>query len=96
MSLFKMFGQNNPPPTYNDELFITPTGTIMNSPLLNLPDTNFEEVNLEKLRLQCLELVMAEVISKSEYRKLIKMLYSPDHENWVMAEEILKTKISEL
>ena len=53
-------------------------------------------VDVEKARLSCLELVMAEVINKAEYRKLIKMLYSPDQENWVVADEIIKTKINEL
>lgn len=68
-------------------------------PIQNATDSVFElrqEVDAQALQLQVLMLFMTEEISKLEYKRLVKMLFSPDKENHVVAYEIIKTKIQEL
>lgn len=79
-----------PPPCY------TSSGTSTMVPINTDLDELKQEVAAQAIELQLLMLFMTEEISKLEYKRLIKMLFSPDKENHIVAYEIIKTKIEQL
>lgn len=55
-----------------------------------------KEKDLEEVKDKARLLRMAEVITPGEFRRVLKLIYSPDHENHLMAQEIVNQKMSEL
>jgi len=50
-------------------------------------------IDVQALERRALQLFMLDVISKEECKGLFKQLWSPDYENHVVADEIIKEKL---